>query len=93
MSATKSMDPAFATLTEAQLRMIEDQLSNNESSTDEELFEFFIEEGIPVTPARQAIEAYRDQYLTEIYLEGQTPIRQGNNARRYAPEERRFRPV
>lgn len=92
MSATEAMDPAFSVLSDSQLRMIEDVLSNDESSSDEELVEFFVEEGIPMTPARQAI-AYRGQYLTEIYQEWQTPIRQGNNARRYEPEARRFKPV
>lgn len=92
MSSTKSMASVFSALTEAQLQLIEDQLSNNESSTDEELFEFFIEEGVPVSAARQAI-GYRDQYLTEIYQEGRTPIRQGNNASRYSPQERQFKRV
>lgn len=92
MSVTKSMDPMFSALTEAQLRVIEDQLSNNESSTDEELFEFFIEEGIPVTPARQAV-ALRDDYLNRIFEAGYTPIRAGENARFYDPQVRQFKRV
>lgn len=86
------MNPVFSTLTESQLRMIEDVLSNDESSSDEGLFEFFIEEGIPVAPAREAV-AYRDRYLTEIYQDDQTPIREGDNARRYDPYARRFSSV
>nr|WP_298411711.1 hypothetical protein [uncultured Halomonas sp.] len=92
MSTTHSMDPMFTALLASQLQTIEDVLSNDESSSDEELVEFFIEEGIGVTPARQAL-AYRDRYLTTIYRQGQTPIRQGHDARRYDPEARRFIPV
>lgn len=92
MSVTKSMDPMFSALTEEQLRMIEDQLSNNESSTDEELFEFFIEEGIPVTATREAV-SLRDDYLTRIFEEDYTPIRAGENARFYDPQARQFKRI
>ncbi|MDF9434622.1 hypothetical protein R5R73_02040 [Salinicola sp. LHM] len=84
------MNPVFSALTESQLRTVEDVLSNDETSTDEELLEFFIEEGIPVTPARQAV-SLRDDYLTRIFEEGYTPIRAGENARFYDPQSRQFK--
>lgn len=85
------MAPVFSELSEAQLYTIEDVLSNDESSSDEELFEFFIEEGIPVAPARAAL-TYRDRYLANIYLDGHTPIRRGRDAWHYEPQARRFVP-
>lgn len=64
----------FSVLTDTQLFMIEDLLSNDESSSDEEMIAFFIEEGIPEAQARQALN-YRDQYRLTFYLKGHGPIR------------------
>lgn len=92
MSTSQSMAPAFAALTETQLHMIEDLLSNDEISSDEELITFFISEGIPEATARQAL-TYRDRYLTTIYGNGHTPIRLEHDAWRYDPQSRRFVPA
>ncbi|REC93384.1 hypothetical protein [Kushneria indalinina] len=86
------MEPAFSALTESQLHTIEDLLSNDESSSDEELIEFFISEGIPEASARQAL-AWRDRYLTTIYLNGHTPIHLERDAWRYDPQAHQFVPV
>lgn len=59
MLTTQPMAPAFSALTETQLHTIEDLLSNDENSSDEELVTFFISEGIPEASARQAL-TYRD---------------------------------
>ncbi|WP_295040931.1 hypothetical protein [Salinicola sp.] len=86
------MEPVFSALTETQLQTIEDLLANDESSSDEELIEFFISEGIPEASARQAL-TYRDRYLTTIYLDGHTPIRLERDVWRYDPYSRRFVPA
>ncbi|MAM55741.1 MAG: hypothetical protein CMN25_00175 [Salinicola sp.] len=86
------MEPAFLALTETQLHTIEDLLSNDENSSDEELVTFFISEGIPEGSARQAL-TYRDRYLTTIYLNGHAPIRFERDARHYEPRLRRFVPA
>lgn len=86
------MEPAFSALSETQLHTIEDLLTNDEASSDEELIEFFISEGISEIPARQAL-AYRDRYLTTIYLNGHTPIRLERDVWRYDPQSRRFVPA
>ena len=54
--------------------LVEDQLSNNEVSSDEELCNYLTACGLT---EGQAIEAmtYRDLYLIHSYANGETPIR------------------
>jgi hypothetical protein len=54
--------------------LVEDQLANNEASSDEELRNYFTACGLT---DGQAIEAltYRDLYLIHSYANGDTPIR------------------
>lgn len=86
------MDPILTSLPDSLLRLVEDQLSNNENSPDEELLEHFLESGLTEIEARHAL-SYRDQYLTYIYLDGFTPIRLGKEALRYNPYTRQFEPI
>ena len=85
------MDPILASLPASLLRFVEDQLSNNEVSSDEELLDDFISNGLTEAQARQAL-TYRDQYLVNIYLDGFTPILKGAQALRYNPHCRQFEP-
>lgn len=85
------MDPILASLSASLLRLVEDQLSNNEVSPDEELLDHFVSNGLTEAQARQAL-TYRDLYPMHIYLEGFTPILKGAQALRYNPYRRRFEP-
>ncbi|HCE6035803.1 hypothetical protein LZ639_06225 [Pseudomonas stutzeri] len=85
------MDPILASLPASLLRLVEDQLSNNEVSSDEELLDHFISDGLTEEQARQAL-TYRDQYLANLYLDGFTPILKGNEALRFNPYSRQFEP-
>jgi len=70
------MNPIFNTLTVATLDNIEDQLANNEVSTNEELWDFFIEElGLTAEQADAAV-ALHPRYLGQIFLIGQSPLYQ-----------------
>jgi hypothetical protein len=92
MSDEAHMDPILSSLSPDALRFVEDQLSNDESSPDHELFEHFVINGLTDEQARQAM-TYRARYLGNIYLNGFTPIRKGAHARRYNPHSGRFEPV
>ncbi len=85
------MDPILASLTASLLAFIEEQLSNNEVSSDEELVEHFVGNGLTEAQARQAL-TYREQYLSRIYLEGFTPIQKGREALHFDPHSRQFVP-
>ncbi|MCV6328287.1 hypothetical protein, partial [Pseudomonas aeruginosa] len=67
------MDPILAALPASLLKLVEGSLSNDEVSSDEEMQEYFISNGLTEEQARQAL-TYRDQYLNNIYLDGFTPI-------------------
>lgn len=70
------MNPIFSNLSKQTLSNIEDQLSNNEVSTDEELVDLFIEElDLTLDQAETAIRL-RDQYRIQIFLEGHGPLHQ-----------------
>lgn len=70
------MNALFSNLTAQSLANIEDQLSNNEVSTDEELVDLFIEEfGLTLDQAGAAVRL-RDQYRLQIFLEGNGPLHQ-----------------
>jgi hypothetical protein len=86
------MDPILTSLPDSLLRLVEDELSNNEVSADKELLDHFVGSGLTEMQARQAL-SYRDQYLTHIYLDGFTPIRLGSEALRYNPRSRQFEPA
>lgn len=85
------MNPIFNNLTAAVLDNIEDQLANNEVSTNEELWDFFIEElGLTAEQADAAI-ALRPRYLGQIFLIGQSPLYQDNPVS-FDPEAKVFKP-
>lgn len=85
------MNPTFNNLTTATLNNIEDQLANNEVSTNEELWDFFIEElGLTAEQADAAI-ALRPRYLGQIFLIGQSPLYQDNPVS-FDPEAKVFKP-
>lgn len=85
------MDAMLSNLSKAVLWFIEDQLSNNEVSDDDELKVCFIQEGLSPEQADQAL-SYRQRYLNNIYVNGLTPIRQGAAAQRYNPKTRQIEP-
>lgn len=86
------MDTILSSITIAMLRLVEDQLSNNEVSSDQELLDFFVGSGLTEIQARQAL-SYRSLYTRYIYLDGFTPILRGDEAVRYNPVSRKFEPV
>ncbi|MCO7620141.1 hypothetical protein [Pseudomonas guariconensis] len=72
------MNALFSNLTAQTLSNIEDQLSNNEVSSDEEMVDLFIEElGLSLEQAEAAVKL-RDQYLSQIFPEGHGPLHQQN---------------
>ncbi|MGK8436750.1 hypothetical protein ACRS3X_05240 [Ectopseudomonas hydrolytica] len=85
------MDPILATLPLSLLAFVEEQLSNDEVSSDDEILEHFISNGLTEEQARQAL-TYRDLYLQNIYLDGFTPICEGAEALRFNPHTRQFEP-
>ena len=85
------MDSILTTLPADLLRFVEDQLSNCDVCSDEELRDHFIDNGLTEAQATQAL-TYREQYLQHIYLEGFTPIRTGAQALRFNPHSRQFEP-
>ncbi|QNM96734.1 hypothetical protein [Chitinimonas koreensis] len=76
------MDPVLSSLPESLLRFVEDQLSNSDEATDEELHAHFVANGLSDAQAAQALK-YRTLYWCHIYLEGFTPIRKGHEALHY----------
>lgn len=85
------MDPILAPLPASLLSFVEDQLSNNEVCSDEELLDHFIANGLTDEQARQAL-TYRDRYSANIYLDGFTPICKAGEALRFNPHTRQFEP-
>ncbi|MBY4673891.1 hypothetical protein K6W12_24980 [Burkholderia multivorans] len=85
------MDIILASLTASLLVFVEDQLSNNEVSSDEELLDLFIVNGLTGEQALQAL-TYRNRYLCSIYRTGFTPIRNPGVVLRYNPHTRDFEP-
>lgn len=49
------MDPILAALPPSLLKLVEGSLSNDEVSSDEEMLEYFISNGLTEAQARQAI--------------------------------------
>ncbi|APU32792.1 MULTISPECIES: hypothetical protein [Pseudomonadaceae] len=85
------MDPILAALPASLLRLVEDQLSNNDVSSDDEPLDHFISDGLTEEQARQAL-TYRDQYFVNLLLDGFTPIHKGSEALRFNPYSRQFEP-
>ncbi|HCU0570234.1 hypothetical protein [Pseudomonas aeruginosa] len=70
------MNPLFTNLTQETLAYIEDQLSNNDVAGDDELIDLFIEELSLTLEQAEAAVALRDQYLCQVFLNGQGPLHQ-----------------
>lgn len=85
------MGITLSNLSHSVLWFIEDQLSNNEFSDDDELKKCFMQEGLSPEQADEAL-SYRDRYLNNIYVYGLTPIRHGSAARVYNPRTRQVEP-
>ncbi|MBV6791563.1 hypothetical protein [Xanthomonas euvesicatoria] len=85
------MDPILASLPPMLLALVEGQLSNDEVSSDEEMFDHFVANGLTEEQARQAL-TYRDRYLNNLYLEGFTPITSVEAALHFNPCTRQFEP-
>ena len=86
------MDSILSSITLAMLHRVEDQLTNNESASDQELLDDFVANGLTRAQAQQAL-TYRSSYLRNIYLDGFTPILKGKQALRFNPTRRQFEPV
>lgn len=86
------MDTILATLQADLLRLVEDQLSNNEVSTEEELLDHFVTSGLTEAQAWQAL-IYRTLYLRYTFLEGYTPILKGRDALCFNPYSGQWEPV
>ena len=85
------MDPILTSLPPALLAYVEVQLSNDEVSSDEEMLDYFVANGLTGEQARQAL-TYRDQYLNNLYLEGFTPITAVDAPLHFNPHTRQFEP-
>lgn len=85
------MDPILTSLPPELLDYVEVQLSNDEVSSDEEMLDYFVANGLTEEQARQAL-TYRDKYLNNIYLNGFTPITAVDEALRFNPYTRQFEP-
>lgn len=85
------MDTSLQSLSLELLGQVEDQLSNNDVSSDEELVEDFIQAGLTEAQAREAI-GFRDLYLINVYHQDFTPIRTPGRALRFNPHARDFDP-
>lgn len=70
------MNIIFSKLSKQTLANIEDHLSNNEVSTDEELVDFFIEELELTLDQAEAAIRLRDKYRIQIFLKGHGPLHQ-----------------
>lgn len=84
-------DPILAELSKPLLALIEDQLSNNESDSNDDLYAYFVANGLTPVQAERAL-AYRDLYLCNLYLQGATPI-SGGAVARFDPDSGRFEPA
>ncbi|QHF43084.1 hypothetical protein PspS35_04540 [Pseudomonas sp. S35] len=84
------MNPIFSNLTAAVLNNIDDQLANNEVSTDEELWDFFIEELDMTAEQADAAVALRSQYLGKIFLTKHSPLFH-NDTVSFDPNDKTFK--
>lgn len=68
------MRPIFQNLTPETMANVDDQLSNNEVSGNEEMRDFFIDElGLTAEQADAAV-ALRPRYMGQIFLIGKSPL-------------------
>ena len=65
-SKLPNMDPILAALTVRELALVEDQLTNNDVSSDQEMARFFVLAGFTEEEAQRAL-SYRDRYRSNIY--------------------------
>ena len=79
MNQNNRPDPLLSTLPDTLLALVEDQLSNNESSDDEELRNYFFDCGLSREQAEHAL-SYRSAYM-HFYVGAATPIRTGTVVR------------
>lgn len=79
-----TVDPMLSRLSDDLLFFVEDQLSNSEVASDEELHAAFVSNGLTNAQATQALR-YRSLYLLNIFLRGHTPIRKSKHAIRFNP--------
>lgn len=87
-----STDPLLSSLAEDLLAFVEDQLSNNDVASDDELKAHFVARGLTDVQATRAIR-YRSLYLQNIFLQGHTPIRKNKHAIRFDPQLGRFQRI
>jgi hypothetical protein len=74
------MDAILSSITLEQLRIIEDQLANNENAEDSELLDHLVKEvRLTEEQARQAL-TYRSLYRLNMYLQFHGPITMGEDA-------------
>lgn len=84
------MNPIFNNLTQEILENIEDQLANNEVSTNEELWDFFVEELEMTAEQADAAVALRPKYLGQIFLTGHSPLFQDETVS-FDPNDKTFK--
>ncbi|WP_057916356.1 hypothetical protein [Lysobacter antibioticus] len=70
----KGPDPVLVSLPERVLVVVEDALSNDESSTDAEMAQYLLDIGLTDVLARHAV-SYRDVYRLSLWIDCYTPIR------------------
>ena len=75
-------DSMFSSLSEHVLSFVEDQLSNNSVSSDEDLHARFTEHGLSQAQALQALR-YRTLYQKYTFHKDHTPIRKNKHALRF----------
>lgn len=85
------MDPILTSLPPSLLAYVEVQLSNDEVSSDEEMLDYFVANGLTEEQARRAL-TYRGLYLNNIYLDGFTPITAADEPLHFNPYTRQFEP-
>lgn len=68
------MNPLLHPLSASTLDNIEDQLANSDEASDEELFDFFLEELDLSAEQAEAAIALRELYMGRTFLRGQSPL-------------------
>lgn len=80
-----------ASLAPRTLSWVEDQLSNNDDSSNEELMESFLEAGLTAAQAQEALNV-RSHYQQHIFEREHTPLRVGDRALRFDAHAGEFVP-
>lgn len=76
LNDARGPDPYLASLPERILVVVEDALSNGDSSTDAEMAQYLLDIGLTDEQARHAV-SYRDVYRLNVWIDCYTPIRSG----------------